>query len=340
MRLYFFLAIPLLLLASYFLYEAETTPITEKQKGVCWVGSPQTVTVEDIAALKTRGITWISQTPFGWQQNPADTFLRFEKNTNRTPWWGESFEGIAITTRYAKQQGIKTILKPHIWLRQSWPGEIEMKTDEDWHRWFGAYEEFIMSYARLADSTDIEILCIGTELQKTIHRSEWSALIKKIRTVYKGKLTYAANFNEFERVPFWNELDYIGIQAYFPLSKNNNPTPEELHAGWQLPIKQVEAVYRKVKKPILFTEIGYKSTADATIEPWLWPKREATDSISNETQKQAYEAFFSEVWTKEWLHGVYFWKWYPQPPRRSTEGDFTPQGKPAEKVMTEWFHKN
>lgn len=339
MKLYFFLAVPLLLVASYFLYNAEPKPVFEKQKGVCWVGSPQAVTAEDIAVLKTRGVTWISQTPFGWQQNPADTFLRFEKNTNRTPWWGESFKGIAATTRYARQQGIKTILKPHLWLRQSWPGEIEMSTDEEWRRWFSAYEDFIISYATLADSTGIEILCIGTELQKTIHRSEWSLLIKKVRGVYKGKLTYAANFNEFERVPFWNELDYIGIQAYFPLSKNNNPTREELSAGWLAPIKQLETVYRKEKKPILFTEIGYKSTADAAIEPWLWPTREVIDSVSNETQEQAYEAFFEMVWPKEWLHGVYFWKWYPQAPRRSVANDFTPQGKPAEQIMTEWFRK-
>jgi hypothetical protein len=31
----------------------------------------------------------------------------------------------------------------------------------------------------------------------------WQELILEIRKVYKGKLTYAANWDEFKRVPFW-----------------------------------------------------------------------------------------------------------------------------------------
>lgn len=337
MKLYFFFAIPLLL-AAYFLYEEEEV-LMEKQKGVCWVGMPDTIAREDVAKLKASGITWISQTPFGWQQAPSDTTLRFEKNTNRTPWWGESFAGIAATTRLAKQEGIQTILKPHLWLRQSWPGEVEMKSDKEWQAWFRAYEEFILGYAALADTTGIEILCIGTELQKTIHRSEWNSLIKKIRSVYKGKLTYAANFNEFEKVPFWNDLDFIGIQAYFPLTKDENPSIEKLELGWQEPIKRIEAVQKKINKPILFTEVGYKSTTDAAIEPWLWPSREMVSNVSEQTQANAYHAFFSVMWKKDWMEGVYFWKWYPKTPKRSVDHDFTPQGKEAEKIMTEWFSK-
>jgi hypothetical protein len=335
MKLYFFFAIPLLL-AAYFLYEEEEV-LLEKQKGVCWVGMPDTIASEDVARLKASGITWISQTPFGWQQNPSDTVLRFEKNTNRTPWWGESFVGIATTTRLAKQEGIQTILKPHLWLRQSWPGEVEMKSEKEWQAWFRAYEEFILSYAHVADTTGIEILCIGTELQKTIHRSEWVSLIKKIRGIYKGKLTYAANFNEFEKVPFWNELDFIGIQAYFPLTKDEHPTVGKLELGWQEPLETIDALQRKIKKPILFTEVGYKSTADAAIEPWLWPSREKGITVSEQTQANAYHAFFNVMWEKEWMAGVYFWKWYPKTPKRSVEHDFTPQGKEAEKIMTEWF---
>ncbi len=98
--------------------------------------------------------------------------------------------------------------------------------------WFSNYEKFILHYAELAEKNHLDILCIGTELQKTIPKEkEWRSLIKKIRYVYHGPLTYAANFYvEFEKITFWDELDYIGIQAYFPLSKSNDPMLSELGA--------------------------------------------------------------------------------------------------------------
>ena len=337
MKLLTFIALPALLLSLLLMNKGKTDSAREKQKGVCWVGTPQPVVQEDLDKLKSLGVTWISQTPFAWQQQPGDTSLLFEKKTQRKPWWGESYEGIATTSRFAKAANIKTILKPHIWLRQSWPGEIEMASEEAWEKWFKQYSDFIMSYAALAQQEQLEILCIGTELQKTIHRPEWLEIIKNVRGVYKGKLTYAANFNEFESVPFWSALDYIGVQAYFPLTKNSHPTVTEVAAGWEQPLKQIEALHKKTQKPVIFTEIGYKSTHDATIEPWTWPGNEDHEKISDVTQANAYEAFFQQCWGKSWIAGVYFWKWYPQGARRNGAIDFTPQGKPAEKIMKEWF---
>ena len=214
----------------------ESTPAWEKQKGVCWVGLPQVVTDSQIVNIKAFGVNWISQTPFGWQRGLSDTVIRSETRS-QTPWWGESRVGISTTTALAKGQGIKTLLKPHIWVRNSWPGAIEMNSENEWRAWFRHYENFIMPYALLADSVGIEIFCIGTELHKTVDRPEWKQLIKRIRSVYSGKLTYAANFSgEFEDVPFWNELDYIGVQAYFPLVSTKEPSLKELEDGWEEPI--------------------------------------------------------------------------------------------------------
>lgn len=312
-------------------------PREDRQKGVCWVGLPQPVTADEISDVKKCGISWISQTPYGWQRSSSDTLIRTE-TFSQTPWWGESKEGIAHTVALAHQQGIRTLLKPHLWVKESWPGEIEMKSEREWKAWFRHYEDFILPYAILADSTGIEILCIGTELHKTIKRPEWLPLIQKIRTVYKGKLTYAANFNgEFEEVPFWNKLDYIGVQAYFPLATTIKPEVKALKQAWKDPISRIEKIHQRFNKPVIFTELGYKSTPDAAIEPWRWPERQ--EEISMETQSNCYEAFFQAVWPLEWIAGVYFWKWYPHTPRHETDGDFTPQGKPAEMVMRTWFEK-
>ena len=64
------------------------------------------------------------------------------------------------------------MLKPHLWLTESrgWRAEIAMTNDADWAAWFKAYGEFILHHAREADSLDIEMLCIGTELAGTVAR--------------------------------------------------------------------------------------------------------------------------------------------------------------------------
>lgn len=317
-----------------------------KQKGVCWVASREKLSQEHFNSLVDHHVTWISQTPFGWQRKTDSAHIQFETKASdgksRGVMWGESDEGISETTRLAKANGIKTLVKPHLWVRGSWPGEIEMKSEADWARWFQDYEKFILHYARLAEQNKIEALCIGTELSKAaLKESYWRALIQKIKKVYSGKLTYAANFhNEFEQVRFWDQLDFIGIQAYFPLTNKTNPSLADVTSGWNKHFQPIEQIAKKFKKSVVFTEIGYRSTADAAIEPWIWPQN-LTDKAEPSEQVQAtcYEAFFKSVWNKPWMAGAYFWKWYPQGGKRMVALDFTPQGKKAQLILKEYYKK-
>ncbi|OEK05809.1 glycoside hydrolase family 113 [Roseivirga misakiensis] len=332
----------------------------DKHRGVCWVGSSTVVDSATMKALAEKHVNWISQTPFGWQSghdNPSIGSNRRMEDQSRV-WWGERDAGLKTTTQLAKTYGINTILKPHIWLRDKegkWRGEIAMNSEEDWQKWFKDYEEFILHYAQVAEESQMEMLCIGTELHQTCveREQDWRALIKKIRAVYSGKLTYAANFsNEYEDVAFWDELDYIGIQAYFPLTDHNSPTLEEVRKGWQPHLTKLESFSNKYDKPILFTEAGYKSTLNSGIEPWEWPQRlsrEERETIySEETQATLYEAMFREVFDQPYIAGIHLWKWYPnysKPAdkssnrRRFYDIDFTPQGKKAEEVMIDWYGK-
>lgn len=309
-------------------------PDGKKQKGVCWVGGRKEVTEKEIANLLKCNVNWISQTPFAFQREPNTSSIRTDFSAGKV-WWGESDEGISKTTELARKAGIHTILKPHIWVGNSWPGEISMKSDTSWQRWFRLYEKFILHYARLAEQNKIELFCIGTELHRTIGREkEWRVIISKVRSVYKGKLTYAANFHaEYEEVKFWDALDFIGIQAYFSLTNDKGHTVNDLKKGWIEPMKSIERIHKKFNKPVLFTEIGYRSDTNAGIEPWVWPKENSGAEISNECQANCYRAFFETVWKKSWMAGVYFWKWYPHGPNRMATLDFTPQGKEAENIM-------
>ena len=74
-----------------------------------------------------------------------------------------------------------------------------MTNEADWKILEGSYGKFILDYAQLAQELKLEIFCIGTELENFVSNRPiyWAQLVKDVRAVYKGKLTYAANWNEF-----------------------------------------------------------------------------------------------------------------------------------------------
>ena len=316
--------------------------------GVNWVGG-DSITVADLAPLAPDHVTWLAQVPFGWQDGVATPTVQLHTARPGGRWglWGESDVGLLCTARLARRRGIRTLLKPHLWVRGSgsgWAGDVKMTTPADWNTWFASYTAFILHYARLAEVEHLGLLCIGTELVQTTapdHEAAWRALIRQVRQVYHGPLTYAANYDEYQKIRFWDALDYIGVQAYFPLIAAPNPSLETLVAGWQPHLRALARLQKQVGKPVIFTEVGYKTTADAAAEPWKWPDRTAALQPADEaTQARCYEAMFRACWGLPWLKGMFIWKWYPGleadgPARR--HADFTPQHKLAEAVLARWY---
>ncbi|WP_201983369.1 glycoside hydrolase family 113 [Hymenobacter rubidus] len=317
-------------------------------RGVSWVGG-DSITEAELAPLLRDHVSWIAQMPFGWQGGAAEPAIRVNtaRPAGRRGLWGESDAGLVYTAALAHRHHIRTLLKPHLWVRgpKSWPGDINMATPADWQAWFANYSTFMLHYAALAEANRFDGLCIGTELlhaTEPAHEKAWRGLIKAIRKVYHGPLTYAANWSgEYEQIRFWDALDYVGIQAYFPLSTAASPSLDALLLGWAPHLQRLAAWQKKIKRPIVFTEVGYKTTPDAAARPWEWPERTAAFATPDEaTQARCYEALFRACWGQPWLKGLFIWKWYPGlaadgPARR--HADFTPQHKPAEAVLARWY---
>ena len=313
----------------------------ERHRGVCFVAGPRRVTDEAFDRLDELNVNWISQTPFGWQRRHDDPVVVLV--TSGKVWWGETDAGLAETARKARLRGIRTMLKPHIWIEDrnngKWRGEIEFDSQDAWDRWWTGYRRLILHYAKFAEKEGIEALCIGTELRSTVLKApeKWRDLIREVRRLFSGELTYSANwYQEFEEIPFWDMLDYIGIQAYFPVGNGEEPvTRASIEAAWQPYLKSIEAVQRRVGKPVIFTEVGYRSTEDAAEEPWVWRSGE---EVNFEIQSLCYEAMFEVFWDRPWFNGLYIWKWFPDGrfSHRRTRG-FTPQGKPAEEVLRKGY---
>ncbi len=167
----------------------------------------------------------------------------------------------------------------------------------------------------------------------TVHERHWRGLISDIRKIYSGPITYAAHWNgEFEQVSFWDELDYIGVNFYFPMAEDrerpalNADKISETQA-------RIQAVSKKFDKPILFTEVGFPALKTAASRPW----EENSSGFDAALQKQCYEAWFQYFSQEPNVAGMYWWKW----PTHGRGGPFDtshrPVGKPAVEVLRKWF---
>ena len=305
-----------------------------RMRGVCWEASGP-IERRHLEPLREVGADWIAQTPFGWVPSLGSPEIRFGPDAGM---WGETDAGLVATAAWAHELGIKTLLKPHLWVRRGeWSGDIAMADDAAWARWFAAYEAFIVHYAELAEAHGFEALAVGTELGTSTRRTaDWRRIIARVRRVYHGRLTYCANWNdEAERIEFWGDLDFIGIQAYYPLSTERSPARTTLAASWARIAAGLESLARRTKRRVVFTEIGYKSCAGALAEPWRW---NADGDAKPELQSDAYATMFEALWDKPWFGGTFVWKWHPSAAAAARhDRDFTPQGKPALAVIRTYY---
>lgn len=312
----------------------------EKINGVSLVASREMVTHEHVAELLKVNANYACVMPFGFIRDIKSPEIVF--NSERQ-WFGETVKGTHQYIGVLQKNGIQVMVKPQLWIwRGEFTGKLQMSTEEDWRILEESYKKFILTYAIAAQEADAPLFCIGTELEQFVQNRPdyWKELIKKIREVYHGKLTYAANWDEYAEVPFWEALDYIGIDAYFPLSDAKTPTLEQLRRGWEKDKARMKTLSEKMGRPILFTEYGYRSRDYTAWKPWLMDR---TDSdINLQGQANATRAIFEEFWKEDWFAGGFIWKWFIDHKRSGGEADnaFTPQNKPAETIIREFYGKN
>lgn len=289
---------------------------------------------QQLVRLKKLGANSVTLVPYGFTRAPEETDVR---------WTGtdETDDRVARTIREARRLGLATVLKPQLWTRGRWTGEIAFTDRAAFRLWMASYRGFILHYARLAELERADLLVIGTELggltlpgpSGLSGETEWRALIREVRKVYSGPLTYAANWGrEFETLGFWDELDFLGVNFYYPLAapgeqpRAGSPRLKELG-------RMLEGMSRKHRKPVLFTEVGYAASAAAAAEPW----KEETAPLDPAMQARCYEVVFQSFYRERWLAGLYWWKW-PSPGRGSAEDpSFSPLGKPALQVLERWY---
>ncbi|MFH1846679.1 MAG: discoidin domain-containing protein [Candidatus Omnitrophota bacterium] len=307
----------------------------EFQKGLVytsWMTEELGMPVSDLtlAEIKETGYDTVAiMVPAYQDKLDSELIYTNDKPGGDTP----TFEALAHAIKSCHKLGLRVHLKPH----------VDPRTDEarinimPSAKWFDSYEEFIVKYAGLAQENSVELYSVGTELEATTFEawaSRWNRVIDSIKEVYKGKLVYSANWTEYEDVPFWDRMDYIGIDAYFPLSDNNNPSLDELVSSWESIADKIQswAVEKGLEgKGVLFTEIGYPSADGAGCQPWV----AISDKEDQDEQALCFEAVFEVMTKRPWFKGYYIWQYFPQ--ERWSPLGFTVNKKKANEIIEKWL---
>ncbi|MDA1314504.1 MAG: hypothetical protein O2968_14285 [Acidobacteria bacterium] len=282
---------------------------------------------EQLRRIRALGATAIALIPYAGTATPPETTIRFRMS--------ESDERVVRSIEQADEAGLHVMLKPQIWGR-IFTGDLRFDRAEDFEVWFSRYRRWILHHARLAELHGVELFSIGNELNgMTVHEQHWRRLIRDVRRIYSGPLTFAANWNEeFERITFWDELDYLGVNFYFPLAeRGERPRPDsrrlrELTA-------RLETMHRRYGKPVLFTEVGYPPLATAASEPW----KETKAAFDEQLQAECYQAVFEAFSEKPWFAGMYWWKWPSHGQGSAFSPSHNPIDKPALDVLRAWYGK-
>jgi len=308
-----------------------------KINGLGFVSSNQKLTEKNIVPIININANFVALNPFAFMRGLDNTKVFFNSDKQ---WFGETESGIKQYAEEFSNKGIKIMLKPQIWvLNGQYTGFIKMKTEEDWLKLEKSYRTYILNYAKIASQIKADIFCIGVELEQfTVNRPKfWIQLIKDVKKVYSGQLTYAANWDEYKRVDFWGQLDFIGIDAYFPLSESKSPTVKELEIGWRKYKAEIKSISKKYNKRVLFTEYGYRSVNYTAKEPWDSSKKD--NSINHQAQNNALQALHNEFWDESWFAGGFVWKWFLDYKNSggASNNRFTPQNKPAELLLKKLY---
>lgn len=290
-----------------------------------------------LANLAATSANWMALLVTVYQDTAGSTVIR------QDPFLTPTDDDLLLAIDRAHRRGLRVLLIPHVDISEEPDrsrSEIGTGFDDGaWAAWFASYRSFIEHYATLAQNARVDVLSVGTELTTTEARTtEWRALIQSTRSLYAGPLVYGSNwYPSPATVTWWDALDWIGVDAYFPLSSAAGPTAASLWEAWQSRgyVDLLRAISQRWNRPIILTEIGYRSIAGTANRPWCF----STDAPVNlEAQAAAYQAALAVFWSEPWVAGMFWWNWSPNPRRGgSRDTSYTPFGKPAAAILQSFY---
>lgn len=233
---------------------------------------------------------------------------------------------------YIHKKGLSVGLKPTVNCKNgTWRAHINF-FDEDvpcepkWSRWFEAYTDFQLHFARLARKTGCEMFLPGCEMVMSERRDkEWRRLIGDIRTEYDGLVSYNTDKYQEDHVTWWDCVDVISSSGYYPID------------DWNEQLDRIEKTVKKFNKPFFFAEAGCMSVAGASKVPNDWRVRGA---LAPGEQADWYREMFRTAGSRDFVQGFCLWDWtWKQRSLQAAAKDcgYDFYGKPAESVISDFY---
>ena len=232
--------------------------------------------------------------------------------------------------RYAHSLGMWVILKPMVDCKDgTWRAridffDIEEPCETTWRGWFSHYDDYITHYAAIAEDEQCEMLLIGCELVQS-ERNEfyWRRLIKKVREIYKGSISYNTDKYQESHVKWWDALDFISSSGYYPID------------SWDENLNRIEKIVTRHKKPFFFAECGIPCRKGSRFVPNDWAFQGELDQSE---QEYYYQVMFEKLAQYPFVKGQVGWAWYavlPEEPEK--DDDYSVYGKPACRVIHDYY---
>lgn len=263
---------------------------------------------------------------------------------------------------YARSLGLKVTVKPH-YLSSKTQDHLAYPAYQppDIFAFFDSLRVNLLEHARLAEATGATRLVLGTELGGHLTGPEWrfmwQKIIREVRQVFHGSLTYSATVdtewktsraaNEAAFVSFWESVDEVGVNIYPKLSRAADPGIADLERAYRGNdagddvVAFVRALAARTNKPMLFMEHGFRSLGANYWDTGSWGDK--GNRVDNQAQVKLLEASLN-VWEREgagWLKGVFLWEIHATMPQPDTQ-DWWDRGfvfryKPAAEVVRRHF---
>lgn len=285
------------------------------------------------------GGNWVSLTPFGrtFDLKPSGVDLTFEAP------FEETRRAVLDAIRMAHGHGLRVLLVPHLWVETGqWRAEIDPGTEDGWARWASGYGDFLLAWAEVARQGGADMLSVGAELRSWVTGARavsFIELVRAVRRIYPGPITYSANWDDVEQTVILGDLDAIGVNAFYPLTDREHTSFADLLRGGDRIASQVKALFQQWHRPVLFTEIGYTTRPDPALRPWEWPDKMTKVKVDQVAQALAYKALIAPLIELPEFMGFFVWRVYSDPDDMSQEAEwgFSPRGKLAELAVRDAF---
>lgn len=284
---------------------------------------------ETMLRLREMGVNTVSVLMEGRMDDLEDRAVRGPES--------EDLDALRAMLHDARSLGFATVLVPHLYLDDgAWRGDIVHRDPKARDAWWASYTELMRTAAELARETGVSLLSIGVELKgmssELDTRTRMRHLRVRIGQIYRGPVTYSANWDEAEQVAFWDVIDVPGVNGYYPLL----PDPDR---GAEAIGRRLGALAERAGHEVLVLEAGYRAGPMPHVRPWEWPEDVTVREVDAEAQARAWAAVLTHWLGRTGVRGVIAWvvPTDPDDPASEPAHGFNPMNRAAEEVLRRAF---